>query len=74
MTTSLNLDNDAALLRGIETADAATVETFISAIREMRQPVRYSNQDGDRRAQARYCMANLRTIGNTPVKAWRREP
>lgn len=66
--TSLNLDNDSALLRGIENADAATVEAFITAIRRMREVNIYSNQDVDKRMDARISMTALRLIGNTPLQ------
>lgn len=66
--TSLNLDNDAAFLRGIEYADAATVDQFIRAIKDMKNPVRYSNQDFDRRMTARAALAEIRKIGNTPLR------
>lgn len=64
---SLNLDDDSAFLRGIERADAPTVDRFIAALTAMRQTCRYSNQDVDRRMSARSALNDLRTIGNTPI-------
>lgn len=69
--TSLNLDDTTALLRGIERADEALIEQFISIIREMREPGRYSNQDVDRRMHARGYLNDLRKVGNTPLQSFR---
>lgn len=66
--TSLNLNDDDAFLRGIEMADAASVEAFITSIRRMREQNTYSNQDVDKRMDARGNLANLRKIGNTPLR------
>jgi hypothetical protein len=66
--TTLNLDDDSAFLRGIEYADAAVVEAFIASIRKMREANSYSNQDVDKRMDARINLTALRMIGNTPIK------
>ena len=65
---TLNLDDAAAFLRGIEMADDATVEAFVASLRRMREQVKYSNEDFDRRMQAMGTINVLRKIGNTPLK------
>ncbi len=65
---SLNLDNDAAFLRGIEMADDATFDAFVNSIRRMRTINTYSNQDVDKRMSARSTLEALRGVGNIPLR------
>ena len=64
---TLNLDPDTAFLRGIEYASHETVEGLIEAIRAMKKPNTYSNQDIDKRMTVRSEISFLRLIGNTPI-------
>ena len=68
MTKTLNLDNDAAFLRGIEMADEASFENLITALRRMREVNTYSNQDVDKRMTARSHLGWIRQTGNTPLR------
>jgi hypothetical protein len=63
----LNLDDDTAFLRGIETANDATVYEFISAIIRTRETNTYANQDIDKRMDIRAHLRVLRAVGKTPL-------
>jgi hypothetical protein len=63
----LNLDDDTAFLRGIETANAETIGAFIAAILRTREMNTYSNQDVDKRMDVRAHLRVLRAVGKTPL-------
>ena len=62
----LLLDEARALARGLELCDDASLEAFVCAIRNMREPVKYSNQDGDRRSHFNGMCDDLRRLGRFP--------
>ena len=63
----LNLDDDTAFLRGVETANAETVAEFIVAIYRARETNTYANQDCDKRMDIRAHLRVLRAVGKTPL-------
>lgn len=63
----LLISEDRALARGLELCDDASVEALIAAIREMRKPTTYSNEDGDRRGHFHGVCDGLRRLGKTPL-------
>jgi hypothetical protein len=62
----LDLDDDTAFLRGIETANAETIGAFIAAILRTREMNTYSSQV-DKRMDVRAHLRVLRAVGKTPL-------